>query len=201
MRNEPTTDELFAGLSSEARTEALRLAARLQAEGEESSHVLQAAREAGIEDRFLRAAAVKVQPLIAKGRVAPTFPVTLAVVPTILFFFAQGYAGSVTFGGVSGANIWLPMFLAALMGASLPRNRNRWLAPLAVVATWVAVTIFFGIVASLEGRGFPEMAYTYAFRIVVVEAALAFFGALLVNAFGSGRELPNHAKSSCPEPR
>ena len=178
MAAERTTEELFEGLTPQAREEAVSLASRLQEQDAETSHVLAAAREAGIEDRYLREAISRL------GKPATESSSRFAVVPAaivgILFLFAQGYAGTVTFQGIAAANLWIPMFLAAALGAVLPRNRNRWLAPLVVLGTWLAVTAFYSVISSDAVSNISE-AQTYAYRIAIFEAALAFFGALIVN--------------------
>ena len=186
MREDLSTEALYESLGPDSRREAARLAARLQAEDGEAARVVAAARAAGVEDRFLREAVAHLRGDSGRERKSPPI---LTVALALAFFFAQGYAGAVAFGDVSGGNLWIPILLAGGLGASLPRRRSLVLAPLAVAATWLMTTVFYLAVSRMTGWRVPEASSVLVAWIAVAEFALAFGGALVVNARADARRL------------
>ena len=190
---EHSTENPLSGLSPEAREEVVRLTARLQAESEQDRNLLSAAREAGIEDRFLAEAADRMRsahPDPPRSS-APILPATVLV----LFVFAQCYASAGTFlggtfHGPGTGNLWVSFFFAALLGVVLPRARSRWLAPLIVLLTWIALIAFYRLMAYSSGDPLATMGLTYASRIAALEAALALAGAYVGGLWNAAERRP-----------
>lgn len=194
---ETTTETLFATLSPEAREEAIRLAARLQAQDGESVGLVAAARAAGIEDRFLREAVgrTSIPPVAVVTPMTRTSPaISDARAAGLLLLGATLVLShaSVRFGGwflAYALAFLLPFALAAL----LP-GRSRWLAPALVLVTGVIVHVFMSIAGGWPWFG----AYFYLLRAVGIETLLAMAGAFVVAQIGASSK--SNVPSAMNEP-
>ncbi len=162
METRRTTESLFAGLSPEARVEAVRLAARMQEGGDEGADLLAAAREAGVADAHLREAARRLS-----GSLHPQAPRTtgtdalgtdaLTIRPGLalaaLLAATQIYPAYFDYHEAYHP-LFLPILWLSALLAGLLARRGRWWSGLAVAAfAWsVALGAIHILVAGFSVR-------------------------------------------------
>ena len=183
MKRALSTEELLRGLSPEARDEAIRLAARLQVESDQSRSLLAAAREAGIEECHLREAAHRLRgapvEMPPASRLAWSFEHPLAASLAFVFAFLQLLGIAAFFAGAAPETLWLLLGVSAALGVTLPRARARYSAP-GFVALTGAVIIGLHLLHIHWGNGLSLAgAAESAWRLVAAEVLVAWLGAAL----------------------
>ena len=183
-------DDELPPLTPSQQSEAIRIAARLQAAHEaraSNEALLLAAEEAGIERRFLHEAFQSVE---AKSRVVrtPHARIPWAAALAIALLLATGFLGITGAGGFRyDLALGLGLGIGLLMES---KTRSWWSTPAFVLGGWVAMTLFFagasglrhGNTGMIDGRFF-----IWAFEC---QCATALGIALLRRAFSLTRHAP-----------
>lgn len=172
MEIRQTTEELFTKLTPDQRVEAIRLAARLQDQGEEGSGLVAAAREAGIRDDYLQEAARRMkseprsEPTVTPSA-APWLSLSLerwtdrklTIVPAsgflLMLTLVQGWLGLVAYNLHYFAHIGVAFLLTGLLAAASARAGAKSAIAKVFAVWWIVFFVANHIVSAGPMATFP----------------------------------------------